>query len=146
LIFDNYTAVGLSNTSPATSHSARAHVDVSLGPDSITQEMAELQRQLQSMKKKTVIFMEQSHKSLDRERSALQQAQEALELKETTTANAAQSAQRENYMLVLMTDASHDMAGMLLLSYCFFFYLFYASPCASLLFSSFHRCLSRCCR
>jgi hypothetical protein len=55
--------------------------------------MAELQRQLQSMKKKTVIFMEQSHKSLDRERSALQQAQEALELKEIATVNAARSAQ-----------------------------------------------------
>jgi hypothetical protein len=81
--------------------------------------MTELRRQLQSMKKQTVIVMEQSRKSSDREQAALRQAQEALEMKETATANAAQSAQRENYMLDLMTDASQDMAGMLLLSYCF---------------------------
>jgi hypothetical protein len=150
LVLKNYTGVGPSVASPATSHSAKVPIDVSLevssGGNPLNQEIAELWRQLQSIKKQNVIVMEQSRKSSDWERAALQQAQEALELKETTTANAAQSAQRENYMLVLMTDASHDMAGMLLLSYCFFFYLFYASPCASLLFSSFHRCLSRCCR
>jgi hypothetical protein len=41
------------------------------------------------MKKQTVIVLEQSRKSSDRERVALQQAQEALVLKETATANAA---------------------------------------------------------
>jgi hypothetical protein len=68
------------------------------------------------MKKQTVIVIEQSRKSSDREQAALRQGQEALEMKETATANAAQSAQRENYMLDLMTDASQDMAGMLFLS------------------------------
>jgi hypothetical protein len=123
LIFDNYTAVGSSNTSPATSHFARVRVDVSLevssGSDLVSHEIAELRQQLQSMKRQTVIVMEQSRKSSDRERTSLQQAQEALELKETATADAARSAQHENYMLALMTDASHDMAGMLLLFYCF---------------------------
>ena len=72
------------------------------------------------MKKQTVTILEQSRKSSDREQTALRQAQEALELKETATANAARSAQRESYMLDLMTDASQDMAGMLLLSRRFF--------------------------
>ena len=72
------------------------------------------------MKKQAVIVMDQSHKSLEREQAALQQAQEALKLKESAAADAAGSAQRENYMLDLMTDASQDMAGMLTLSSSFF--------------------------
>ena len=66
-----------------------------------------------------MIVLDQSRKSSEREQAALRQAQEALELKETTTANATRSAQRESYMLDLMTDASQDMAGMLFLSFCF---------------------------
>jgi hypothetical protein len=55
------------------------------------------------MKKQTVTVLEQSRKSSDREQSALRQALEALELKETATANnAARPAQRESYMLDLM--------------------------------------------
>jgi hypothetical protein len=77
---------------------------------SIQKELAELRQLLQSMKKQTMIALEQSRKSSDREQAALRQAQESLELKETVTANAARSAQRENYMLDLMTDASQDMA------------------------------------
>jgi hypothetical protein len=50
--------------------------------------------------------LEQSRKSSDREQVALRQAQEALELEKTVTANAARSAQNESYMLDLMTDAS----------------------------------------
>jgi hypothetical protein len=99
----------------------RAHVDVSLevssGFDMVNHEIAELRQQLQSMKTQAVIVMEQSRKSSDRERATLQQAQEALALKEIATVDAARSAQRENYMLDLMTDSSHDMAGMLLLLY-----------------------------
>ena len=68
------------------------------------------------MKKQTVTVLEQSRKSSDREQTALRQAQESLELEKTTTSNTARSAQRENYMLDLMTDASQDMAGMLFLS------------------------------
>ena len=84
--------------------------------DSILEEVADLRQQLQAMKKQAVTVMEQSRKSSDREQAALRQAQEVLELKESTTANASRAAQRENYMLDLMTDASQDMAGMLLLS------------------------------
>jgi hypothetical protein len=51
---------------------------------------------------------------------ALPRAQECLELIETANASAARSAQRENYMLDLMTDASQDMAGTLLMSQLFF--------------------------
>jgi hypothetical protein len=57
--------------------------------------------------------MEQSRKSSEREKVALQQAQEAVTLKEVAVAEAAQATSRENYMLELMTDASLDMAGML---------------------------------
>jgi hypothetical protein len=95
------------------------------------------------MKKQIVIVLEQSRKSSDRERAALQRAQEALELKETATADAARSAQRENYMLDLMTDASHDMAGMLPLFLLFLRYPFNALSFASILFLSFHRCICR---
>jgi hypothetical protein len=63
--------------------------------------------------------MDQSRKSSDREQAALRQAQEDLELKESASANASRYAQRESYMLDLMTDASQDMSGMLLLSCCF---------------------------
>ncbi|KAK1610242.1 hypothetical protein QYE76_033915 [Lolium multiflorum] len=55
--------------------------------------------------------MDQSRKSSEREKIALQQAQEALVLKETTVAEAAQAVSREDYMLDLMPDASLDMAG-----------------------------------
>jgi hypothetical protein len=124
LIFDNYTGAGPSNASPATSHSARVPVDASLHvsscPDSINQEIAELRQQLQLMKKQIVFVMEQSRKSSDWEQDALRQAHEALEMEKTTTAKTAQSDQRENYMLNLMTNASQDMVGMLLMSYCFF--------------------------
>ena len=112
-----------------------ASLDISLCPGSIEQEIADLRQQLQSMKKQTVTVLEQSRKSSDREQTALRQAQEALELKETATANAARSAQRESYMLDLMTDASQDMAGMLTLSssfsYCCFLCLAILLPLIS---------------
>ena len=57
--------------------------------------------------------MDQSRKSSEREKTALRQAQEALELKEVAVAEALQATARETYMLDLMADASLDMAGML---------------------------------
>ena len=81
-----------------------------------------------------MIVLDQSRKSSEREQAALRQAQEALELKETATANSAWSAQREGYMLDLMSDASQDMAGTLLFlatSFVFFVSLL----CAMLFFS-----------
>jgi pyruvate formate-lyase activating enzyme-like uncharacterized protein len=91
-------------------------LDVSSCSGSVRKELVDLRQQLQSMKKQTMTALEQSWRSSDREQTALHQAKESLELKEITTGNAAQSAQHENYMLDLMTDASQDMAGMLLLS------------------------------
>ena len=82
----------------------------------MNKDMADLRQQLQSMKKQTMTALEQARKSSDREQSALRQAQESLELEKTATSNAARSAQRENYMLDLMTDGSQDMAGTLFLS------------------------------
>jgi hypothetical protein len=120
LIFENYTGIGCSDTSPAASHSAKipenASLDVSSCPDLMNKDMADLRQQLQSMKKQTMTALEQARKSADREQSALRQAQESLELEKTATSNTARSAQRENYMLDLMTDASQDMAGTLFLS------------------------------
>jgi hypothetical protein len=82
----------------------------------MNKDMADLRQQLQSMKKQTMTALEQARKSADREQSALRQAQESLELEKTATFDAARSAQHENYMLDLMTDASQDMAGTLFLS------------------------------
>jgi hypothetical protein len=47
--------------------------------------------------------MDQSRKSSEREKTALRQAQEALEWKETTVAEALRATTREDYMLDLMT-------------------------------------------
>ena len=117
-ICDNYTeAAGPSNTSPAVSHPARAAGNIFLDDSSCVnsthQELADLRQQLQAMKKQAITVMDQSRKSSDRERAALRQAQEALELKESAAADASRAIKRENYMLDLMTDASQDMAGML---------------------------------
>jgi hypothetical protein len=66
------------------------------------------------MKKQAVVIMDQSQKSSDRERTVLQQAQEALKLKETATTEAfLRATNREEYMLDLLTDASLDMVGKL---------------------------------
>jgi hypothetical protein len=117
LVFDNYTAAaGPSDTSPATSYSRRTPVGDFVDDSSCAdpfQELAELRQQLQAMKKQAITIMDQSCKSFEREKAALQQAQEALELKETAVAEALQATARENYMLDLMTDASQDMAGTL---------------------------------
>jgi hypothetical protein len=65
------------------------------------------------MKKQALVIMEQSRKSSEKEKLALQQAQEALALKEAAVTEDAQATSREDYMLQLMTDASLDMAGTL---------------------------------
>ena len=128
-ICDNYTkAAGPSNISPAVSHSARAAGDVFLDDSSCVssmhQELADLRQQLQAMKKQAITVMDQSRKSSDRERAALRQAREALELKESAAVDASRAIKRENYMLDLMTDASQDMAGMLCCSLPLLFILF----------------------
>jgi hypothetical protein len=84
------------------------------------------------MKKHAVTIMDQSRKSSDREKAALRQAQEALELKETTVAEALRATTRANYMLDLMTEASQDMAGTL---HCIFpFFVIVRVLCHILLF------------
>jgi hypothetical protein len=78
------------------------------------------------MIKQAITVMDKSRKLSDRERAALRQAQEALELKESAAADASWAIKRENYMLDLMTDASEDVAGML----CFilpFLFIFFVS-------------------
>jgi hypothetical protein len=117
-VFDNYyEGGGPSFASPVASHSKRIPGDVFLDDsscaDSIQQELAELRQQLQAMKKQAITVMDQSRKSSEREKMALHQAQEALELKEAAVAEALLATSRENYMLDLMTDASLDMAGTL---------------------------------
>jgi hypothetical protein len=77
-------------------------------------EMEDLRQQLQSMKKQTMTALEQARKSSDREQAALLRVQESLESEKTVNAKATRSAERENYMLDLMTDASQDMAGTIL--------------------------------
>jgi hypothetical protein len=55
------------------------------------------------MKKQTMTALDQAQKSSDHEQTALLQAHESLKLEETATAKASHSAERENYMLHLMT-------------------------------------------
>jgi hypothetical protein len=57
--------------------------------------------------------MEQSRRSSEKEKLALQRAQEALALKEASVTEAANATSREEYMLQLMNDSSLDMAGIL---------------------------------
>ena len=115
LVFDNYTAAAKpSYASPATSYSSGVPADDFAADSSCavpSQELSELRQQLQAMKRQAVVIMDQSRKSLERERAALQQAHETLELKETATAEALRAASREEYMLDLLTDTSLDMAG-----------------------------------
>jgi hypothetical protein len=104
LVFDNYTeAAGPSDASPAASRSTRTPADVflddSLCADSVHQELADLRQQLQAMKKQAITIMDQSRKSSERERAALRQAQEALELKESAVADASRAVKRENICL-----------------------------------------------
>jgi hypothetical protein len=75
--------------------------------------LKELQQQLQSVKKQSLMLMEQSRKSSEREKVALRQAQDAILEKDAAIAEAAAAMSRENFMLQLLTDASLDMAGML---------------------------------
>ena len=72
-----------------------------------------MRQQLQLLKKQAVTALDQARKSSDREQTALLQAHESLKSEEAATAKATRSAERENYMLDLMTDASQDMAGTL---------------------------------
>jgi hypothetical protein len=58
------------------------------------------------------MLMEQCRKSSEKEKLAIQQAQEATVLKETAFAEATEAASRENCMLDLMLEASQDIAGM----------------------------------
>jgi hypothetical protein len=107
--------------------------------------MNNLRKKLQAMKKQVVTVMDQSRKSSDREQTALRQAQEALELKESATANASRAAQHESYMLDLMTDANQDIASMLILSchfldiLCIFSHVVLFLPCVA------YRFVSGCC-
>jgi hypothetical protein len=71
----------------------------------------ELRQQLQSMKKQSIMIMDRFRKSSEWEKVALQEAKEALALRDTAVAEAAQAVAREEYMLNLLTDASLDMAG-----------------------------------
>jgi hypothetical protein len=136
LVFDNYTAAaGPSDASPSTSHSRRIHVNDFVGDSScaeLSQELIQLRHQLQSMKRQVVVIMDQSRKSSDRERVAVQQAQEALQLKDSAATEALRATNREEYMLDLLTDVSLDMAGKLYLFILFLLrslYVFFMSHC-----------------
>ncbi|KAK1628001.1 hypothetical protein QYE76_002316 [Lolium multiflorum] len=114
LIFDNYTSIpGPSEVFPS-SLSKKSSVPVNLDDSSsmdLTEELKELRVQLQSVKKQSLMLMEQSRESSQREKIALQQAQDAMTEKDAAVAEAAAATSRENSMLQLLIDASLDMAG-----------------------------------
>ncbi|KAK1648677.1 hypothetical protein QYE76_066482 [Lolium multiflorum] len=115
LVFYNYTATPRSSDAlPASSYSKKASVDnftEDSSNASLSQELNDLRQQLQSMKKRAIMIMDRFRKSSEREKVALQEAKEALALRDTAVAEAAQAVSREEYMLDLLTDASLDMAG-----------------------------------
>jgi F0F1-type ATP synthase membrane subunit b/b' len=117
LVFDNYTLTHPSDALPTSSCSKKISADVEFIEDSSgmdpAHDLKELRQQLQSMKKQALVIMEQSRKSSEREKVALQQAQEAIASKEAAVAEATQATSRENFMLELMTEASLEMAGIL---------------------------------
>ena len=76
-----------------------------------TEDLEELRQQLQSLKKQSLMIMEQSRKSSERETVALQQARDAITAKEAALDEAAKAASRENSLLELMIEASSEMAG-----------------------------------
>jgi hypothetical protein len=92
-VFDNYSeAGGPSSASPVTSRPQRIPGDILLDDsscaDSTQQGLAKLRQQLQAMKKQAIPVMDQSRKSSECDKTALRQAQEALELKEAALAEA----------------------------------------------------------
>jgi hypothetical protein len=103
LIFDNYTVMPQSSDAlPAASCLKRSSaVGVIGGSSSAAQneDLDDLRQELQLMKKQALVIMEQSRRSSEREKLAVQQAREALALKETAVAEAAEATSWENYML-----------------------------------------------
>jgi acyl-homoserine lactone acylase PvdQ len=132
LIFDNYTATpGPSEVFPS-SHLKKTPVSVEFVENSSSkssaEDLEELRQQLQTTKKQSLMLMEQSRKSSEREKIALQQAQDAISEKDSAVAEAAAATSRENFMLQLLTDASLDMAGMFHYHCRAFLFLFCLSP------------------
>ncbi|KAK1693498.1 hypothetical protein QYE76_010195 [Lolium multiflorum] len=117
LVFDIYTSTPRpSDALPASSYSKKMPVDDEFIEDSSgmgsVQDLEELRQQLQSMKKQTLVIMEQSRRSTEKEQIARQQASEAITAKEAAVTEAKQATSRENFMLELLTDASLEMAAM----------------------------------
>jgi hypothetical protein len=65
-----------------------------------------LRQQQQLLTKQAVTAMDKARKSSVREQAALLQAQEVWNLEKPATIKATGAAERKNYMLDLMTDAS----------------------------------------
>jgi hypothetical protein len=124
LIFDNYSPIPDPPEVFPSSLSKKSSVPVNLDDSSsmdLIEELKELRVQLQSVKKQSLILMEQSRESSEKEKIALQRAQDAISERDTAVAEADAAASRENSMLQLLTDASLDMAGKFHYLSCFFF-------------------------
>ncbi|KAK1664679.1 hypothetical protein QYE76_052838 [Lolium multiflorum] len=101
LIFDNYSSIpGPSEVFPS-SLSKKSSIPVNLVDDSsskdLTEELKELRVQLQSVKKQSLMLMEQSRGSSQREKIALQQAQDAMTEKDAAVAEARSYISRKFY-------------------------------------------------
>ena len=117
MFFDAYAETGCVDTSHDAPRSTEtpetAGSTAPVVPDSIKREMEDLRQQLQLLKKQAMTALDQARKSSDREQAALLQAQTSANLEKTATLKATRAAERENYMLELMTTASQDVAGTL---------------------------------
>ncbi|KAK1627642.1 hypothetical protein QYE76_001957 [Lolium multiflorum] len=114
LIFDNYTATpGPSDVFPSSllkKNPTSVEFVENSSINNSTEDLEELRQQLQSVKKQSLMLMEQSRKSSEREKIALQQTQAVIAEKDSAVAEAAAASSRENSMLQLLIDASLDMA------------------------------------
>ncbi|KAK1628276.1 hypothetical protein QYE76_002591 [Lolium multiflorum] len=91
LIFDNYSPIPDPPEVFPSSLAKKSSVPVNLDDSSsvdLTEELKELRVQLQSVKKQSLILMEQSRESSEKEKIALQQAQDAITDKDAAVAEA----------------------------------------------------------
>ena len=76
-----------------------------------SREISILRKEVQTLKTQCLSALAQAKKSSEREEAALVQARESVESAQIATLKLNQAAQREEYMLELMTTASQDMMG-----------------------------------
>ena len=118
LYFDEYVASGASSelmggvSRPKEILFSEAATSNSSGAQNVESiEMSELRKQIQTLKAQCLTAIVQAKKLSEREKATLLQAKESVESAQAALRKSTQAANREEYMLELMTTASQDMIG-----------------------------------